>query len=96
VTRYAGFSDAEPIELKLGERVRFVLINDAMMEHPIHLHRVWSELENGQGEFNPYKHTITVKPAECISYLVSADRSGRWAYHCHLLYHIEAGSSERW
>jgi CopA family copper-resistance protein len=85
------FSDAEPIELKLGERVRFVLINDTMMEHPIHLHGVWSELENGQGEFNPYKHTITVKPAERVSYLVSADTPGRWAYHCHLLYHMEAG-----
>jgi FtsP/CotA-like multicopper oxidase with cupredoxin domain len=85
------FSDAEPIELKLGERVRIILINDTMMEHPIHLHGVWSELENGHGEFNPYKHTITVKPAERLSYLVSADTPGRWAYHCHLLYHMEAG-----
>jgi CopA family copper-resistance protein len=85
------FSDAEPIELKLGERVRIVLINDTMMEHPIHLHGVWSELENGHGAFNPYKHTITVKPAERVSYLVSADTPGRWAYHCHLLYHMEAG-----
>ena len=67
---------AEPIELKLGERVRFVLINDTMMEHPIHLHGLWSELENGHGEFNPYKHTITVKPAERVSYLVSADTPG--------------------
>jgi CopA family copper-resistance protein len=85
------FSDAEPIELKLGERVRFILINDTMMEHPIHLHGVWSELENGHGEFNPYKHTVTVKPAERVSYLVSADTPGRWAYHCHLVYHMEAG-----
>ena len=85
------FSDAEPIELKLGERIRFILINDTMMEHPIHLHGVWSELENGHGEFNPYKHTITVKPAERVSYLVSADTPGRWAYHCHLIYHMEAG-----
>jgi FtsP/CotA-like multicopper oxidase with cupredoxin domain len=85
------FSNAEPIELKLGERVRIVLINDTMMERPIHLHGVWSELESGQGAFNPYKHTITVKPAERVSYLVSADTPGRWAYHCHLLYHMEAG-----
>ena len=62
-----------------------------MMEHPIHLHGVWSELENGHGEFNPYKHTIIVKPAERVSYLVSADTPGRWAFHCHLLYHIKAG-----
>ena len=85
------FSQAEPIHLKLGERVRFVLINDTMMEHPIHLHGVWSELENGNGEFSPYKHTVLVKPAERVSYLVSADTPGRWAFHCHLQYHMEAG-----
>ena len=85
------YSDAEPIQLKLGERVRIVLINDTMMEHPIHLHGLWSELENGHGAFNPYKHTITVKPSERVSYLVSADTPGRWAYHCHLLFHMHAG-----
>lgn len=85
------FSSAEPIQLKLGERVRLVLINDTMMEHPIHLHGLWSELENGHGEFNPYKHTVIVKPAERVSYLVSADTPGHWAFHCHLLYHMEAG-----
>jgi FtsP/CotA-like multicopper oxidase with cupredoxin domain len=77
--------------MKLGERVRFVLINDTMMEHPIHLHGLWSELENGSGEFSPYKHTLIVKPAERVSYLVSADAPGRWAFHCHLQYHMEAG-----
>jgi CopA family copper-resistance protein len=85
------FSDAEPIRLKLGERVRFVLINDTMMSHPIHLHGLWSELDNGNGELRPYKHTINVKPGERLSYLVSADTPGRWAYHCHLAYHMEAG-----
>jgi FtsP/CotA-like multicopper oxidase with cupredoxin domain len=85
------FSQAEPIHLKLGERVRFVLINDTMMEHPIHLHGLWSELENGSGEFSPYKHTLLVKPAERVSYLISADTTGRWAFHCHLLYHMAAG-----
>jgi FtsP/CotA-like multicopper oxidase with cupredoxin domain len=85
------FSEAEPIVLKRGERVRFVLINDSMMEHPIHLHGLWSELENGHGEYRPYKHTINVKPGERLSYLVTADEPGRWAYHCHLLYHMETG-----
>jgi CopA family copper-resistance protein len=85
------FSEAEPIHLARGERVRFVLINDSMMEHPIHLHGLWSELDNGQGEFRPYKHTILVKPGERLSYLVTADEPGRWAYHCHLLYHMEMG-----
>jgi FtsP/CotA-like multicopper oxidase with cupredoxin domain len=85
------FSQAEPIHLKLGERVRFVLINDTMMDHPIHMHGLWSELENGHAEFAPYKHTVIVKPGERLSYLVSADTPGRWAYHCHLLYHMAAG-----
>jgi CopA family copper-resistance protein len=85
------FSENQPVELKLGERVRFVLINDSMMEHPIHLHGLWSELENGQGEFRPYKHTLNVKPAERLSFLVSADTPGHWAFHCHLAYHMEAG-----
>ncbi len=84
------FSSAEPIRLRLGERVRFILVNDTMMEHPIHLHGLWSELENGN-EMRPYKHTINVKPGERLSYLVSADTPGRWAYHCHLAYHMEAG-----
>jgi len=85
------FSEAAPIVLQRGERVRFVLINDSMMEHPIHLHGLWSELENGHGEYRPYKHTINVKPSERLSYLVTADEPGRWAYHCHLLYHMETG-----
>ncbi len=85
------FSQAEQIHLKQGERVRFTLINDTMMEHPIHLHGLWSELENGQGDYRPYKHTVIVKPGEKLSYLVTADSPGAWAYHCHLLYHMEMG-----
>jgi FtsP/CotA-like multicopper oxidase with cupredoxin domain len=77
--------------VKLGERVRFVFINDSMMDHPIHLHGLWSEIETGNGEFNPYKHTVIVKPSERVSYLVSADTPGRWALHCHLLFHMRAG-----
>jgi FtsP/CotA-like multicopper oxidase with cupredoxin domain len=85
------FSDAAPVRLKLGERVRIILVNDTMMEHPIHLHGLWSELENGKGEFRPYKHTINVKGGERLGFLVSADTPGQWAFHCHLLYHMEAG-----
>ena len=84
------FSEAAPIELQRGERVRFVLINDTMMEHPIHLHGMFSELDNGQGDYRPFKHTLTVKPAERLSFLITAV-PGRWAFHCHLLYHMEAG-----
>ena len=86
------YSEApQPIMLRRGERVRFVLINDTMMEHPMHLHGLWSELENGQGELRPYKHTVLVKPGERLSFLVNADEVGRWAFHCHLLLHMESG-----
>lgn len=85
------FSEAGPIELQRNERVRITLINDTMMDHPIHLHGLWSELENGHGEYRPYKHTLLVQPGEKLSYLVTADEPGRWAFHCHLLYHMEMG-----
>jgi FtsP/CotA-like multicopper oxidase with cupredoxin domain len=85
------FSDAAPLRLNHGERVRFTLVNDTMMTHPIHLHGMWSELETPDGEFLARKHTVVVQPAQKLSYRVSADALGRWAYHCHLLYHMEAG-----
>ncbi|HVT33395.1 MAG TPA: copper resistance system multicopper oxidase [Rhodanobacteraceae bacterium] len=85
------FSGAEPIRLRRGESVRFVLVNDTMMTHPIHLHGMWSEIETPDGEFLVRKHTVVVQPAQRIAYRVSADAVGRWAYHCHLLYHMEAG-----
>ena len=86
------FSEApQPIELRHGERVRFTLINNTMMEHPMHLHGLWSELDNGHGAHRPYKHTVLVKPGERLSFLVTADEIGRWAFHCHLLFHMEAG-----
>lgn len=85
------FADAEPLRLRYGERVRITLVNDTMMEHPIHLHGMWSDLEDENGEFLVRKHTIRVPPGTKRSYRVSADALGRWAYHCHLLYHMEAG-----
>lgn len=85
------FSDAKPVHFNSGERLRIVLVNDTMMNHPIHLHGMWSELENPEGQFQARKHTINVQPAQRITYAVSADNPGRWAYHCHLLYHMEAG-----
>ena len=82
------FADAEPLNLRYGERVRITLINDTMMTHPIHLHGMWSELETGDPEHLPRKHTLIVQPGSKISYLVTADARGNWAYHCHLLYHM--------
>lgn len=79
-----------PIQFHHGERLRLVMVNDTMMDHPIHLHGMWMELENGQYP-RPRKHTISLKPSEKVSLLISADAPGSWAFHCHLLYHMKAG-----
>ncbi len=86
-----SFSHAEPLRLNYGERLRIVLVNDTMMTHPIHLHGMWSDLENDAREFFLRKHTVDIPPGTRRSYRVTADALGRWAYHCHLLYHMEAG-----
>lgn len=85
------FSDSEPVTLRYGERVRIVLVNDTMMTHPIHLHGMWSDLEDEDGNFQVRKHTIDMPPGTRRSYRVTADALGRWAYHCHLLFHMETG-----
>ena len=85
------FADAEPIRLTYGERVRIVLVNDTMMTHPIHLHGMWSDIEDDAGQFHVRKHTVDMPPGTKRSYRVTADALGRWAYHCHLLFHMESG-----
>ncbi|PHS28697.1 MAG: copper resistance protein CopA [Robiginitomaculum sp.] len=80
-----------PVRFNLGERLRLILVNDTMMDHPIHLHGLWMELENGHGEYLPRKHTISVKPGERVSALINVDAGGRWAFHCHLLFHMDMG-----
>ncbi|MDP2054615.1 MAG: copper resistance system multicopper oxidase [Acidobacteriota bacterium] len=85
------FADAEPLRLTYGERLRIVLVNDTMMTHPIHLHGMWSDLEDEAGNFLVRKHTIDMPPGTKRAYRVRADALGRWAFHCHLLFHMEAG-----
>lgn len=86
------YSESGPIHLALGERVRFTVINDTMMEHPLHLHGLWSELENGaDDQHRPLKHTVISQPGSRMSVLVTADIPGAWAYHCHLMYHMQTG-----
>ncbi|MEW8029021.1 MAG: copper resistance system multicopper oxidase [Candidatus Thiodiazotropha sp.] len=82
------FADAEPLRWKLGERLRITFVNDTMMNHPMHLHGMWSDLETGDNNFLPRKHTVIVQPGSRISYRVTVDAEGGWAYHCHLLYHM--------
>ncbi len=85
------FGKSTPIHFRHGERLRVIIHNDTMMTHPMHLHGMWSELEDAQGKFVARKHTINVQPAQRISFLVTADAPGHWAWHCHLLYHMAAG-----
>lgn len=86
------FSQAkEPIYFKFGERLRWTFVNDTMMDHTFHLHGMWMHLENGAGEFLPRKHTVIVKPAERLSVAITPDERGPWAFHCHLVLHMEAG-----
>jgi len=82
------FADAQPLQFKFGEVVRITFINDTMMNHPMHLHGMWSDLETGDNMYIPRKHTVIVQPGAKISYRVKVDAKGSWAYHCHLLYHM--------
>ena len=85
------FGKSTPVHFRHGERLRVVLVNDTMMTHPMHLHGLWSELESYDGEFLTRRHTISVQPAQRVGFLVNADALGRWAWHCHLLYHMDSG-----
>ncbi len=85
------YSAATPVHFRRGERLRVRLVNDTMMNHPIHLHGMWSEVESPDGDFQVRKHTVNVQPAQQVTYAVNADNPGRWAFHCHMLYHMEAG-----
>jgi FtsP/CotA-like multicopper oxidase with cupredoxin domain len=85
------FGQSTPVHMRYGERLRVVLVNDTMMTHPMHLHGLWSELEANDGEFMARRHTFAVQPAQRVSFLVHADAPGGWAWHCHILYHMDAG-----
>ncbi|WP_026329708.1 multicopper oxidase domain-containing protein [Thiomicrorhabdus arctica] len=82
------FDEAPPLQFNFGERIRITFINDTMMNHPMHLHGVWSELETGDENHIPRKHTVIVQPGAKISYRVTMNARGDWAYHCHMLYHM--------
>jgi CopA family copper-resistance protein len=85
------YAEEPLIPMVYGERLRLTMVNDTMMNHPMHLHGMWMELENGQGDYIPRVHTVVVKPAERLSLLVEVDALGPWAFHCHVLYHMELG-----
>ena len=85
------FGQSTPVAMHYGERVRVILHNDTMMTHPMHLHGMWSELEQADGTFQARRHTIPVQPAQRISFLTTPETVGRWAWHCHLMLHMDAG-----
>jgi L-ascorbate oxidase len=85
------FADAEPIRLQYGERVRFKFVNETMMTHPMHLHGMWSILDNGSGKWNPIKHVVSVSPGTTVFMETEVDAPGQWAFHCHLSYHADSG-----
>ena len=85
------FGRSTPVHFRHNERLRVILHNDTMMTHPMHLHGMWSELESPDGRFLARRHTVSVQPAQRVSFLVTADALGQWAWHCHLLYHMDAG-----
>jgi len=81
----------EPVRFRLGERLRWTFVNDTMMEHTMHLHGMWMQLENGAGAHLPNKHTVLVKPAERVSVAITPIERGPWAFHCHLIMHMASG-----
>jgi L-ascorbate oxidase len=85
------YEDAEPVRLQYGERVRIKFINETMMTHPMHLHGMWSILDNGNGKWNPIKHVVSVAPGTTVHMETEVDAPGQWAFHCHLSYHADSG-----
>lgn len=86
-----SFNDSSPVHMRAGERVRVILHNDTMMTHPMHLHGMWSDLETPEGEFLTRRHTVLIHPAQRVSFLTTPDALGRWAWHCHIMFHMDAG-----
>ena len=82
------YSQSQPLKFYYGERLRITYINDTMMNHPMHLHGMWSDLESGDDNHLVRKHTIVSQPGSKISFRVTVNARGAWAYHCHLLYHM--------
>ncbi|GJL93534.1 copper resistance system multicopper oxidase [Hyphococcus sp.] len=85
------YSVDKPIIFHEGERLRVTLVNDTMMTHPIHLHGMFFDLVVDESNHKPRKHTVNVKPGDKLSFDVSAEHVGDWAFHCHLLFHMHAG-----
>ena len=85
------YEDSDPIRFTYGERVRIKFVNETMMTHPMHLHGMWSILDNGKGKWDPIKHVVSVSPGTVVYMETEVDAPGQWAFHCHLSYHAKSG-----
>ena len=90
------FGKAEPIRMRFGERVRVTFVNETMMAHPMHLHGMFMQAETGAPlDRLPEKTVVAVAPGRTASVIITADQAGEWAFHCHLLYHMESGMMQK-
>ncbi|MFP5364932.1 MAG: multicopper oxidase family protein [Thermoleophilia bacterium] len=87
-----AFPKADPIRVRRGERIRFVMRNRTMMPHPMHLH---GHSFSVGGDGGPLKDTALALPMRELVLDWTADNPGSWAYHCHNVYHQEAGMMRR-
>jgi len=85
------YPKADPLLIRQGDRVEVEMKNETMMWHPMHLHGHFFRVLQGAGELCPLKHTVNVAPRETVKFEFTADNPGRWIFHCHNLYHLEAG-----
>ena len=84
-------SQANSLLIRKGENVRFILDNETMMNHPLHLHGHFFRVLNGQGDYSPLKHTVNVAALSRTVIEFQANEEKDWFFHCHNLYHMRAG-----
>jgi FtsP/CotA-like multicopper oxidase with cupredoxin domain len=85
--------DVPPLPLAKGERIELVLVNQTPMPHPMHLHGHEFQVVEIDGTRFPgaVRDTVLVPPGRRVVLAFDANNPGLWAFHCHLLYHLEAG-----
>jgi FtsP/CotA-like multicopper oxidase with cupredoxin domain len=85
--------DVPPLSIAKGERVELVMINQTRMPHPMHLHGHQFQVVEIDGKrfAGAVRDTILVPPGRRVVVAFDANNPGLWAFHCHLLYHLDAG-----
>jgi len=85
--------DVPPLPIAAGERVELVMINRTGMSHPMHLHGHQFQVVEIDGKrfSGAVRDVVLVPPGRRVVVVFDANNPGRWAFHCHLLYHLDAG-----